>query len=117
MAVAVGEIQLNITKRVPIGGGLAQYFGIATGGTEYPTGGATIGEDPLSRFPVPAHFEALAISAIGLVSRYVPGTGKLVLQAEATVATSTETGLAEYKSKASMAVAVAGVPFSAIGPQ
>lgn len=118
MAVAVGEIQLTITDRIPIGGGMAIYFGTAKGGTEYPTGGATIGEEKEnSRFPLPSRFKFLQIATLGLLSKYVPGTNLMQLLAETTVATSTETPLSELKSKATMATAVAGVPFFAIGPQ
>lgn len=118
MAIAVGEIQLTVTDRVPIGGGLAVYFGTAKGGTEYPTGGATLGEEKEnSRFLMPSKFKYLQLATLGLLGKFVPGSNLMQLFAEQTVGTSTETPLAELKSKATMATAVAGIPFYAIGFQ
>lgn len=116
MAVAVGEIQLTVTARIPIGSGRALYFGTATGGTEYPTGGATLGEEATnSRYKAPEKWDMLKIEA-ALVSVFVP-PGKVKLLAEATVAESTVTTLAEYKSKATMAAIVSAAPFWGIGDQ
>lgn len=117
MAIAVGEIQLTLTARIPIGSGRAIYFGTATGGTEYPTGGATLGEEPTnSRYKLPEKLDFFRCDALGLISAFV-APNKVKLFAETTVATSTETPLSELKSKATMATAVAGVPFMAIGDQ
>lgn len=119
MAVGAAEIQLTVTERIPIGQGLARYYGVCQGGTGYATGGATLGEEAAnSRYPMPSRFKELSISAVGLASRYVPGTNKCQLLAETTVATSTETPLSELKNAATMATAIpAGTPFAAVGPQ
>lgn len=115
MAIAVGEVQLTVTKKIPIGQSEAIYLGTATGGTEYPTGGATIGEEPVNaRLKLPEKFDYLKVDALGLVSKFV-APNKLQLLAETTVATSTETPLSELKSKATMATAISAVPFIAIG--
>lgn len=117
MAIAVGEIQLTVTDRIPIGGGLAAYFGTASGGTEYPTGGAALGEEATnSRAKMPEKFKYLQIASLGLISKFV-SPNKVQLLAETTVATTTETPLSELKSKATMATAVAAVPFFGIGVQ
>lgn len=119
MAVGANEIQLTITDRIPIGQGLARYYGVCAGGTGYATGGATLGEEPTnSRYPIPSRFRELSVSALGLVSKFVPGTGKVQLLAETTVGTSTETPLSELKNAATMATGIpAGTPFSAVGIQ
>lgn len=119
MAVAANEIQLIVTERIPIGQGLARYYGVCAGGTGYATGGAVLGEEKeLSRSPMPSRFREFSVAALGLVSRYLPGTNKCQLFAETTVATSTETPLSELKNAATMATAIpAGTPFSAVGPQ
>lgn len=116
MAVGVGEVQMTVTGKVEIGKGRAIYFGTATGGTEYPTGGATLGEEPTnSRFKLPEKLDFLQVATLGLLTRFLPGTQKLQLLAETTVGTSTETPLSELKSKATMATALSGAPFFAIG--
>src|ERR1700684_922317 len=115
MAVAVGEIQLTGTEKIPLEKGRALYVGVATGGTEYPTGGASLGEEATnSRYKMPERWDYLKLDAIGLVSKFV-APNKLQLYAEQTVGTSTETPLAQLKSLATMATAVAAVPFFGIG--
>lgn len=115
MAVAVGEVQLTVTTKVPLGNGRALYFGTATGGTEYPTGGASLGEEATnSRHKMPERWDYLKVDTLGLISKFV-APNKLQLLAETTVAESTVTALSEFKSKATMATAVAAVPFFGIG--
>lgn len=116
MAVAVGEVQLTCTTKVPLGGNRALYVGTAQGGTEYPTGGAAIGEEATNqRFKPPEKWDYLHVDTLGLLSQFI-SPNKLKLLAETTVATSTETPLSELKSKATMATAIpAGTPFYGIG--
>lgn len=114
MAVAVGGIQLTGLQKDLIGGNRAIYTGVATGGTEYPTGGATLEVEPEERIKLPEKFDIVQIGALGLLAVFV-APNKIKLFAEQTVGTSTETALAELKAKATMATAVAAVPFFAIG--
>lgn len=116
MAVAVGEAQATVNQRFPIGYGRAIYIGTITGGTEYPTGGATLADGGAGRYTLPEKLDMLAVQPVGLTSQFV-APNKLKLFAEATVAATTETPLAEYKSKASMTTALAAAPFWAIGDQ
>ena len=116
MAVAVGEAQVTTNTRRPIGGGRAIYTGTITGGTEYPTGGATIADGETGRYKLPEKLDFLSVQPLGLTAQFV-GPNKLKLFAETTVAVSTETGLSELKSKATMATALAAAPFFAIGDQ
>lgn len=115
MAVAVGEAQVTITQKtlLPTGGSL--YVGVITGGTEYPTGGATLAANPESRYSLPEKLDYLQVSPLGLTAQFV-APNKLKLFAETTVGTSTETALSELKTKTTMATALAGAPFIAIGP-
>lgn len=115
MAVAVGEAQVTVIKKtlLPTGGSL--YMGVVTGGTEYPTGGATLKASEESRYALPEKLDWAQVSPLGLTSQYV-APNKLKLFAETTVGTSTETALSELKSKATMATALAGAPFIGIGP-
>lgn len=115
MAVAVGEAQVTITKKTLLFTGGSLYQGVVTGGTEYPTGGATIAASTESRYSLPEKLDWCQVSPTGLTAQFV-APNKLKLFAETTVGTSTETGLSEYKSKATMATALAGAPFIAIGP-
>jgi hypothetical protein len=112
MAVAVGEIQLTVTQKIgPLENGRSIYFGTATGGTEYPTGGASLGEEPTnSRYKLPAVLDYLKVEALGVSTAFV-APNKLKLFGGA----ATEVAAVELKSKVTMATAVAGVPFFAIG--
>lgn len=115
MAVAVGEAQLTITDKIDLPLGLSLYFGTATGGTEYPTGGATLGEEATnSRYKLPERWLYFKVDALGLMSVFAR-PNKLKLFAETTVGTSTETGLSELKNKATMATALAAAPFFGFG--
>lgn len=116
MAVAVGEAQATVDQRFPIGHGRAIYIGRITGGTEYPTGGATLADSGAGRYALPEKLDFLSVQPLGLTAQFV-APAKLKLFAETTVGTSTETGLSEYKSKATMATALAAAPFFAIGDQ
>jgi hypothetical protein len=115
MAVAVGEAQVTIMKKtlLPTGGSL--YQGTITGGTEYPTGGLTLGTNPESRYTLPEKLDFLSVQPLGLGAQFV-APNKLKLLAETTVAESTVTGLSELKSKADTKTALAAAPFVAIGP-
>lgn len=115
MAVAVGEAQVTVTSKTLLTTGGSLYQGTITGGTEYPTGGATLAADPESRFSLPEKLDYLNVSPAGLTARFV-APNKLKLFAETTVGTSTETALSELKSKATMATALAAAPFIAFGP-
>jgi hypothetical protein len=111
MAVAVGEVQLTVTTKIPMEGGRALYFGTATGGTEYPTGGASLGEEPTnSRFKLPEKLDWLRVEGLGVAGAFV-APNKLKLFGGA----ATEAAAVEYKSKATMAAVLAGVPFVAVG--
>jgi hypothetical protein len=115
MAVAVGEAQVTVTKKTLLSNSsLSLYVGTVTGGTEYPTGGATIGTNPESRYSLPEKLDSFDVKPTGLTAQLVSGN-KLKLFAETTVGTSTETALSELKSKATMATALAAAPFTAIG--
>lgn len=114
MAVAVGEAQATVDERIPIGSGRAIYIGRITGGTEYPTGGATLGDSTLGRYSLPTKLDIFSVQALGLTAQFV-SPNKIKLFAEATVAASTETPMAELKSKATMATALAAAPFWCIG--
>lgn len=115
MAVAVGEAQVTVTKKtlLPTGGSL--YQGTITGGTEYPTGGLTLGTNPESRYALPEKLDYLRVDAVGMASQFV-APNKVKLFAEATVGESTVTPMAELKSKADTKTALAAAPFIAIGP-
>lgn len=112
MAIAANEIQLTVTQRLPIGSGRAIYVGTATGGTGYATGGATLGEEPTnSRAKLPEKLDWLKIEALGAQAVFVaPGTVKLF-----GASTSEGTVAVEFKNAATMATAIAAVPFVAIG--
>lgn len=114
MAVAVGEAQATCDEQIPIGRGRAIYIGRLTGGTEYPTGGATLGDSGAGRYTLPSKIDIFSVQPLGLTSQFVQ-PNKLKLFAETTVGTSTETGLSELKSKATMATALAAAPFWCIG--
>lgn len=115
MAVAVGEAQVTITKKTLLTTGGSEYFGTVTGGTEYPTGGATLGTNPESRYTLPEKLDSFIVSPLGLTAQFV-APNKVKLFAETTVGTSTETALSELKSKATMATGLAAAPFRAVGP-
>lgn len=115
MAVAVGEAQVTVTKKTLLPTGGSMYIGTVTGGTEYPTGGATLKASEESRYALPEKLDWVQVSPLGLAAQYV-SPNKLKLFAETTVATSTETPFSELKSKATMATALAGAPFVGIGP-
>lgn len=114
MAAANEVLKLAVTEKIPLTKGRAIYLGTATGGSEYKTGGVEIVEETESRYKVPARIDMLTTAGLGLISAFVkPNLVKFF--AEQTVGTSTETGLAEYKSGASLATAINAVPFFAIG--
>jgi len=115
MAVAVGEAQATVVKKTLLPTGGSMYIGTITGGTEYPTGGATLKASEESRYSLPEKIDWLSCNPLGLTAQYV-SPNKLKLFAETTVGTSTETPLSELKSKATMATALAAAPFVAIGP-
>lgn len=124
MAAAAKHVQLTITSKIPIGGGRAIYAGTALGGTEYETGGTSVeAEATNSRYAMPERWDTLnvgpsAAAGAGLLSTWFAQAQKLKLFALTTVATSTETGLSEFKTAATMATAIpAGTPFWGIGLQ
>jgi hypothetical protein len=116
MAVGVGEVQLTITTRIPLEGGRAIYLGTAAAGTEYPTGGATIGQEETNkvpttgRFTAPERWDYLRVDT-AVASAFV-GPNKLKLF---TVEGAEAPG-AEFASKHTMATAIpAGTTFFGIG--
>lgn len=115
MAVAVGEGQVTVTTKIGLTNSRAMYIGTITGGTEYPTGGATLAANTESRYALPEKLDFASVTPLGMTAQFV-APNKLKLFAETTVGTSTETPLSELKSKATMATALAAAPFWAIGP-
>lgn len=111
MAVAAGEIQLTINGKAEIGTNRAIYWGTAQGGTAYPTGGATLGEEPTnSRHKMPERFDMIQIAA-GLPNSLAP-PNKVKLSAVA----ASEAAEAELPNGKTMATAIpAGTGFFAIG--
>ena len=111
MAAGANEVQLTITAKVPLTNGRAMYFGTAEGGSSYPTGGATIGEEATNtRAKVPGRWDWMA-GAFGLPA-YIKEATKLKILAVA----ASEAAEVELANGKTMATAIpAGTPFWGVG--
>lgn len=82
MAVAVKEAQATVTKKYLKGNSSSEYLGTLALGTEYPTGGYTIGSSAESRYQLPEKLESLIIEGGGLSGKL--SEGKLLLYEKGT---------------------------------
>lgn len=82
MAVAVKEAQATVTKKFSMGNTSSKYIGTLALGTEYPTGGYTIGSAEASRYALPEKLESLLIEGGGLSGKL--SEGKLLLYEKGT---------------------------------
>lgn len=62
MAVAEGEAQATIKKKVSLGNGTYRYYGTLAFGKKYPTGGYTLGSVSGDRYKLPAFIDYIAAS-------------------------------------------------------
>jgi hypothetical protein len=115
MAAAAKKVQLTVTQKTLLGGGLAIYEGTAEGGTGYETGGVTLEEEATnSRYKLPEKWVYFTVQG-GLLAQWVAAAQKLKLLAVNTV-TAKKSGFVEYENGETMATLLpAGTPFFGIG--
>lgn len=61
MAVAAGEAQASISKRLSLGGGTYMYIGTFALGNEYATNGDTLGTAEGERYKLPEKLDYLSV--------------------------------------------------------
>jgi hypothetical protein len=65
MAVAVAEAQFTTKTKILLGNSRSKYVGTVKFGTEYATGGNTIGSDAAARYALPEVIDSLQITGAG----------------------------------------------------
>ena len=78
MAVGVAEVQATITTKISLGNGKYMYIGTLAFGSEYATGGDTLGTAAGERFSLPALIDYIGIQGgHGYILEYVKAEQKI----------------------------------------
>jgi hypothetical protein len=110
MAVAAGEAQATVTEKILLSRGRSMYIGTFAFGTEYATGGDTIGTAETSRYKLPERLDFMAAQT-GFLSELVKGSpNKIKLSATKKEGEADS----EVASKTNLS-AITAAPFMAVG--
>lgn len=112
MAVAVGEAQAVVVEKIQLSRGRSMYVGVLAFGTEYATGGDTLGTAETSRYKLPEKLDFLSVQGLGgFAGEFVKGAPSKIKLYDTKKEGEADQ---EVASKTNVS-AISAAPFMAIG--